>query len=149
MKNIDHHDNVRPLRPPPPPKKFNVRDPETIVRLAYCFTLVSFTVIWLAEGTLDPIGIGVGFAAVAIAASRQDEPPAWLGGHHRFTLRTIVIAAVVWTLASLLTFAPQLREPVKWTFGTAVWLWVMVRSGVGLWRAVKRRPQPDPLTLLI
>jgi uncharacterized membrane protein len=141
--------NVRPLRPPPPKKAFDLRDPETLARTVYATALGAFVILWLGKGPVDMIGLGLGVAALAIAVSKRDEATPWLRTHHEFVLRTIVIGGAVWTLAALLYIIPFIGGVFIAGIHIATLLWVLARCVFGFMKLASRKAIANPTTLLI
>ncbi|MGE0828199.1 MAG: hypothetical protein AB7O04_02475 [Hyphomonadaceae bacterium] len=150
-------DNVTPFRrrpPPPKPQKGNpLKSHRGKVILVHALTLIAFG-IYVAARFMDPrsfvgfIGLAFGIAAVAIAASNRMEGMPWAMTHHEQALRTIVIGAAVWTIASLLLFLPMLGVATLW-IQALVALWVLIRACAGLVLAALRRPVFNAKGLLL
>jgi uncharacterized membrane protein len=151
-------ENVRPLRPTPPQKKgFDARDPENLAKINYGLAMAAFAITWAFGSPLDLIGLGIGVAAVAIAASKREEGVSWLRSHHEFVLRTVIIGGVAWTLLSLVGWIfgalPLIGGMIKFVAYVVgqplIVLWVVVRSVVGFARLQGRKPNPNPVSLLL
>ncbi|NDC58393.1 MAG: hypothetical protein EBZ50_06140 [Alphaproteobacteria bacterium] len=138
--------NVTPFPGPrrPPPKPADPRGPAFAV---YGLGLLSFGLLISGRPFADLLGFACGFAAVAIAAGRREEGPAWLRSHYEFGLRTLVITGAIWTLASLATFVPLLIAPV-WIAKLALGAWLVLRTLYGLVQTSRRKIIANPKTPL-
>jgi uncharacterized membrane protein len=149
------NDNVTPLRRPQKPKKpaFDVRDPRSQVRLVYGLTIGSFAIMLLGTQFVAWIGMGLGVAALMISVSKRDEGVFWARSHFEFALRTLIIAAVGWTILSILGLVigiiPFIGKPIIFLAKAAVLVWVAVRSGFGFLRAHDTKVIENPVSWLI
>jgi uncharacterized membrane protein len=150
-------DNVTPFRPrraPPRPNPGNpLKSHRGKVLIVHGLTIAAFAVFAVADlfvrgSPLGFLGLAIAIAAVAIAASNRHEGMPWAMTHHEFALRTIVIGAVVSTLASLVSFIPGMATPAFWIL-VAVALWVLIRAAAGVVFAILRKPMPRPTGLLL
>ncbi len=142
--------NITPMRPPPPKKPlFDVRDPKQQAFLVYGLMVTAFGINWAGNQFVNWIGLGLGVAALAIAASKRDEGPFWARSHFEFALRTIIIGAVAWTIVSIIGIIPILGWLIAWIFKPVVMIWVVVRSAVGFLRASETKVIENPVTWLI
>ncbi len=142
--------NVTPLRPPPAKKPlFDVRDPKSLTLLVYGLMVTAFGISWLGNEFVRWIGIGLGVAALMIAASKRDEGPFWTRSHFEFALRTLIIGGAVWTIASLIGVIPFIGWLVAWVAKPIVLIWVTVRASVGFLRASDTKVITNPVTWLI
>ncbi|MDX2235179.1 MAG: hypothetical protein NW200_11845 [Hyphomonadaceae bacterium] len=147
---MSESDNVTPLRPPEPRKPlFDVRDPKSQTILVYALTVMAFGINWIGNQFVAWIGLGLGVAALAIAASKRDEGPFWARSHFEFALRTIIIAAVAWTIVSIIGVIPILGWIIAWLVKPIVMIWVVVRAAVGFLRASETKVIDNPVTWLI
>lgn len=149
---MDRRDNVTPFRPrrPNQPQRpgFDLQRPQHKVFLVHALTLATFAVYGFFTTPITYLGLGLGVAAVAIAASNRAQGMPWAATHHEFALRTVLIAGAVWMLSGLLLILPGAGAVV---FGVQ-WVtlaWVAVRVAAGFIRALLRRPTPNPRTPLI
>ena len=135
-------DNVTPFRPrkPPPRPKGNGLGLTTHrgkAVLAQLLTLLCFAASFLLNAPpWSYIGLAIGVAGCAIAASNRFDAMPWAKTHHEHVMRTIIIGASIWTLASLFLLIPLLPQgPIMtgifWT-QIAILIWVAIRAGVGL-----------------
>jgi uncharacterized membrane protein len=149
------NDNVTPLRRPQQPKKpmFDVRDPRSQVQLVHALTIGSFAIMLLGTQFVDWIGMGLGVAALMISVSKRDEGVFWARSHFEFALRTLIIAAVGWTLLSLfgivIGIIPLVGPFVVFAAKAVVLVWVVVRSGFGFLRASDTKIIDNPVSWLI
>lgn len=148
--------NVTPLRrPKPKPQKpvFDVRDPKSQVVLVYGLSIASFAIMLFGNQFVDWIGMGLGFAALVVSASKRDEGVFWARSHFEFALRTLIIAAVGWLLISMLGLVlgliPFLGPAVLFLAKAVIFVWVALRSGVGFVKASKTKVIDNPVTWLI
>ncbi|MGE3248978.1 MAG: hypothetical protein AB7J28_01465 [Hyphomonadaceae bacterium] len=144
-------DNVTPFRrrPKPRPEPSNpLRSHRGKVLLVHALTLTAFAIYFLLTTPWTYIGLALGIAAVAIAASNRHEGMPWALTHHEQATRTIIIGAVAWTLGSLLAFIPGLGVATPWIH-IIVALWVGLRALIGFVLAGLRRPVPNPRGFLI
>jgi len=116
--------------------------------LVYVMGVTSFGLFMSGRPYADLVGMAVGVAAVAIAAGKREDGPAWVRSHYDFALRTIVIAAATVTLLSLVTFLPVLIL-AAWFAKLAVGVWLLVRCLVGIFQALRLKPIRDSRTLLL
>jgi uncharacterized membrane protein len=146
-------DNVTPIRPPAPKKPaFDVRDPRHQTFLVYGLTVLAFATNLAPGGQfVGWISLGLGAAALVIAASKRDEGAFWARSHFEFALRTIIIASVAWMIVSLLFWIiPFIGGPLAaWLVKPAIFIWVLVRSAVGFLRAGETKAIANPVTWLI
>lgn len=117
--------------------------------LAQLLTLGCFGLSFLLPAPpLSYIGLAIGVAGVAIAASNRLDAMPWAQTHHEHVLRSILIGACVWTLGSLMAMFGLTRAYVIWVY-LAVLLWIAIRAGVGLVLAILRKPIPHPKGMLL
>lgn len=140
----------RPRKPAPPPKKpgLDLQRPQHKVVLVYALTAGAFLFYWLTVPPISYMGLALGVAAVAIAASNREEGMPWARTHHEFALRTVLIGGAVWVLAALVMWIPVVST-VAFFVQLAALAWVGVRVVAGLIRAAQRKPTPNPRTLLL
>ena len=148
------NDNVTPFKRPKPKKPmFDVRDPRSQVQLVHGLTIGSFAIMLLGTQFVDWIGMGLGVAALMISVSKRDEGVFWARSHFEFALRTLIIAAVGWTLLSLfgivIGIIPLVGPIVVFLAKAAVLVWVMVRSGFAFLRASDTKIIENPVSWLI
>lgn len=142
--------NVTPLRPPAPKQPmFDVRDPKSLTFLVYALMVMAFGISWLGNQFVTWIGLGLGVAALMIAASKRDEGPFWTRSHFEFALRTLIIGGAVWTIASLIGVIPLIGWVVAWIAKPIVLIWVLVRAAVGFLKASDTKVIANPVTWLI
>jgi uncharacterized membrane protein len=147
-------DNVtpfRPRRPPPRPKSkgLGLTTHRGKAVLAQLLTLICFAASFLLPSPpWSYIGLAIGVAGVAIAASNRYDAMPWAKTHHEHVLRTIIIGAAIWTLGSLLLMFPLTGAATIWVY-LVVLVWVAIRAGIGLVLAVLRKPIPHPKGILI
>lgn len=148
------NNNVTPFRPRPPEKQpdrrpSNIKDPHIQAMLVHALSVASFAILFFTWGELfNLLGIGIGFAALAIAASRRTEAPSWAATHHEFGLRTVLIGGIVWMLSSLLAIVPALGGLLVWAVHIGVLGWAGLRSGFAILRARERAPMVRPRSFL-
>lgn len=151
-------ENVTPFRRPEKPKApkkpaFDVRDPKSQVQLVHGLTIGSFAIMLLNAPFVDWIGLGLGAAALVIAVSKRDEGVFWARSHFEFALRTLIIAAVGWTLLTLIGLVIGLIPfvgPMAVLAGRFVIAgWVVIRSAFGFLRASSTKVIDNPITWLI
>lgn len=146
-------DNVTPFRPRrapnPPPGSTGPgwKTPRGLALIGHGLTLATFMTYFFGSGAVDYVALGLGVAALAIAASRREEGMPWARTHHEFTLRTLIGGGAIWLLALLSSAIPGVGAYASYGL-LAVLIWVAVRSIVGAVRAVLRRPIPSPTTPL-
>lgn len=88
--------------------------------------------------------IGVSsLVAVVIAYARRDSAPHWLQSHYTFQIKSFW-AALVAIVACTLMVVSVILSPVGLLGYAAIWLWMLVRSVVGLVRLLDGRGHPDP-----
>lgn len=147
---MDGDNNVTPLKPPPAKKPFfDVRDPKQQTFLVYGLMVLAFGINWAGDALVDWIGFGFGVAALAIAASKRDEGPFWARSHFEFVLRTIIIGAVIWAIASIIGIVPLIGWGIAWLVKPAIMIWVIVRAAVGFLRASETKAIQHPETWLV
>jgi uncharacterized membrane protein len=103
-------------------------------------------------GPLIYLGLILGVAGAAIAASNRDEAMPWARTHHEHALRTIIFGAVTWTLIGLPALFPTLPAQVFvgiFYLKLAILIWVAIRAGIGLVLAILRKPIPHPKGILL
>lgn len=151
MARPDNVTPFRPRRPPPRPSgntSFGMATHRGRAVLAQAMTLAAFVLSFVFPAPpLSLIGLAIGVAALFIAASHRQGGMPWAQTHHEHALRTIVIGASVWTLASLLSFFGPLGIATPFIY-LAVMIWAAVRAGVGLALAIMRRPIWRPTGIL-
>lgn len=81
--------------------------------------------------------------AVILAYARKDAAPGWLHSHYVFQIRTFWVA-VIGILASSLLVATVILSPFGLLGFGLIWLWVLIRSVIGLIRLIDRRGNADP-----
>lgn len=81
--------------------------------------------------------------ATIIAYARKDAAPGWLHSHYVFQIRTFW-AAVIGILACSLLVATVILSPFGLLGFGLIWLWVLVRSIIGLIRLIDGRGNADP-----
>lgn len=148
---MPERDNVTPFRRPskPRPERSNpLKSHRGKVVLVHALTLAAFAAYYFLQAPLTYLGLALGIAAVAIAASNRHEGMPWALTHHEQATRTIIIGAAVWTLGSLLSFIPGAGVATPWVQLIAA-IWVALRAAIGLALAGLRRPVPNPRGLLI
>lgn len=150
----DHKDNVTPFRRPPAPapdrRQGSLKDPHAQAILVHALALACFALFFLTDGELfDFLAIGVGFAALAIAASKRDTPPGWAATHHEFTLRTMLIGGTAWLVTTIVGIVPLVGGLAAWIAQIAIVAWAGVRSGFAVVRARDRAPMPRPRSLFL
>lgn len=123
-------------------------DPRTQVIVVYAMGVVSFGLFMSGRGFLDLLAMGLGVAAVIIAASKRDEGVPWARSHFTFALRTLVIAGALWTLLSL-SMILIITIPFVWFAKWALGVWLVVRAAVGIVRALERKGIANPETMLV
>ena len=147
----DNRSNVTPFRRARPQRPRG-GDPLKSHRgkavIVHALTLATFAIYMFTSGPLTFLGLALGIAAVAIAASNRHEGMPWAMTHHEQALRTIVLGAAIWTLASLLTFLPALGVATPWIH-IAVAIWAGLRAAIGLVMAGLRRAMPNPKGFLV
>jgi uncharacterized membrane protein len=141
-------DNVSRFPTPRRSGGFNFRQPKAQVLGMYGLGIAAFFTLRWGGGLVDFLGIGLAVAAVAIAASKRDEPPAWAATHHEFGLRTLVIAGAAWVLFGL-TKVLTITIPIVNLIEYVILLWLLVRSVVGSVRALDERRVEKPDSLLL
>jgi uncharacterized membrane protein len=146
--------NVTPLRRPKPKKPlFDARDPKSQVQLVYGLSIAAFAIMWLGTQFVDWIGMGCGVAALVISVSKRDEGVFWARSHFEFALRTVIIAAVGWTVISLaglvVGLIPFIGGLTIFIAKAAVLAWVALRSGFGFLKASDTKVIANPVSWLI
>ncbi|WP_339737568.1 hypothetical protein [uncultured Maricaulis sp.] len=81
--------------------------------------------------------------AVIIAYARKDTAPGWLNTHYVFQIRTFWVA-IFGIIASTGLIMTLILSPFGFLGFGLVWLWVLIRSIVGLIRLVDGRGNGDP-----
>lgn len=151
-------ENVTPFRRPEKPKApkkpaFDVRDPKSQVQLVHGLTIGSFAIMLLNAPFVDWIGLGLGAAALVIAVSKRDEGVFWARSHFEFALRTLIIAAVGWTVLTLIGFVigliPFVGPMAVLAARVVIVGWVVIRSAFGFLRASSTKVIDNPITWLI
>lgn len=148
--------NVTPFRPrpkTPPPRGsrgFDPQRPQHKVLLMHGLTAVAFLLNWWLAFPLSLLGLGAGIGAVAIAQSNRREGMPWAQTHHEFGVRTLLLGAAVWVVAGLFVMLPipGVATAVE-LVQLVVLVWVLARTAMGVWRALNRKPTPNPLTPLV
>jgi|688.fasta_scaffold865117_2 uncharacterized membrane protein len=145
--------NITPFRrrPQPPklqgPRGFDPQRPQHKALLMHALTAAAFLINWAAPFPGSLIGLGAGIGAVAIAQSNRREGMPWAQTHHEFGIRTLLLGAAVWVVSGLLIMAPAPGVATAVSFiQLLVLAWVLARAAVGFWRALNRKPTPNPLT---
>ena len=88
--------------------------------------------------------IGVSsLVAVIIAYARRDSAPHWLQSHYTYQIKSFW-AAIVGIVASTVMIFTVILSPFGVLGFALIWVWMLVRSGVGLYRLVDGRGNPDP-----
>lgn len=88
--------------------------------------------------------IGVSsLVAVVIAYARRDGAPHWLQSHFTYQIKTFW-AAIVGIVACTLMVFTVILSPFGLLGFALIWLWILVRSIIGLYRVVEGRGNPDP-----
>lgn len=146
-------DNITPLRPRRPPprterKLIDLNRPQHKVLLTHALVWATFVLHFVLSFPLELIGLAAAIAAIAIATSNRYDGMPWARTHHEFALRTLLIGGAIWIISGMMGFIPFIGLLVLLTH-FAVLGWVSVRCAVGLWRAGKRKPTPNPRTMLI
>lgn len=143
--------NVTPLNPKPRgvggPSAW--QDPRTQTLAMYGLGAATFLLFVLGGGLVDFLAMGLGVAVVVICISKRDDAPAWARSHFEFTLRSMIIAGAVWTLASLFGVLPLIGGLVAFPVKLAVGAWLLARCAVGAWKANDRKLLENPTTLLL
>jgi uncharacterized membrane protein len=151
-------DNVTPFRPRRPPAKpsgggLGLTTHRGKAVLAQALALGAFAAAFgLNIGPLAYVGLILGVAGAAIAASNREEAMPWARTHHEHALRTIIFGAVAWTLITLPGLLPGLPPQVSLAIfyaQIAIVVWVAIRAGVGLVLAAMRKPIPHPQGILL
>jgi uncharacterized membrane protein len=148
-------DNVTPFRRPPQPKEpdrrqGSLKDPHSQAMLVHALTIASFVIFFVTDGELfDLLALALGFAALAIAASKRNTPPSWAATHHEFALRTVMLGGAVWIASTILGIIPAVGGLAAWGVQIAVLAWAGVRCLMGLLRARERAPMVRPRSLFL
>lgn len=88
--------------------------------------------------------IGVSsLVAVIIAYARRDSAPHWLQSHYTYQIKSFW-AAIVGIVASTVMIFTVILSPFGVLGFALIWVWMLVRSAVGLYRLVDGRGNPDP-----
>ena len=87
------------------------------------------------------IGVTSIIAAI-IAYARKDTAPAWLHSHYVYLIRTFW-AALFGIIACTILVATVILSPLGFLGFGLVWLWVLVRSIIGLIRLINGDAQSD------
>lgn len=88
--------------------------------------------------------IGVSsLVAVIIAYARRDSAPHWLQSHYTFQIKSFW-AALVAIVACTLMVVSVILSPIGLLGYAVIWLWMLVRSVIGLVRLLDGRGHPDP-----
>ena len=148
LNNVTPFKRVKEKKP-----LFDPRDPKAQVSLVYGLSILSFAIMLFGNQFVDWIGMGLGVAALVVSASKRDEGVFWARSHFEFALRTLIIAAVGWTLLSILgivlMFIPFVGAIALFLAKAAVLVWVAVRSGFGFLKASDTKVIDNPVTWLI
>ncbi len=81
--------------------------------------------------------------AVVIAYARRDAAPNWLQSHYTYQIKSFWAALVAVVACTVMIFSVVL-SPIGLLGLALVWIWMAVRSVMGLVRLVDGRGQPDP-----
>jgi uncharacterized membrane protein len=113
-------------------------------------TAAAFLLNFFLAFPFSLIGLAAGIAAVAIAQSNRRDGMPWAQTHHEFGVRTLLLGAAVWVVVGLLVMLPLpgVAAAVQ-VVQLVVLVWVLIRTAAGVWRALNRKPTPNPLTPLI
>lgn len=106
------------------------RDERLMAGLGYCLMLIG-----------NIIGVTSIIAAI-IAYARKDTAPAWLHSHYVYLIRTFW-AALFGIIACTILVATVILSPFGLLGFSLVWLWVLVRSIIGLIRLINGDAQSD------
>jgi uncharacterized membrane protein len=88
--------------------------------------------------------IGVSsLVAVIIAYARRDAAPHWLQSHYTYQIKSFWAALVGLVACTLMVFTVIL-SPFGLIGFALIWVWMLVRSIVGLMRLLDNRGHPDP-----
>ena len=93
------------------------------------------------------IGNIIGFTSiigVIIAYVRREQAPAWLQSHYTFQIRTFWVALIGMIISTVLTIVL-----IGFVGFLLVWLWLLIRSVVGLLKVIDKQPISDPRTFWI
>jgi uncharacterized membrane protein len=151
-------DNVTPFRPRRPPPKMQrsgnpLKSHRGKVLFVHAMTLAAFLCyaasrFYLGGGSIvSYVGLGFGIAAAAVAATNRREGMPWAVTHHEHALRTVVIGAASWMLASLLLFLPMVGAVVFYIM-IGIAIWTLVRASVDFVLGIMRKPIPNPKSFL-
>lgn len=81
--------------------------------------------------------------AVIIAYARRDAAPHWLQSHYTYQIKSFW-AALVGVVACSVLMVTVVLAPLGLLGLALVWIWMAVRSVMGLIRVIDGRGQPDP-----
>jgi uncharacterized membrane protein len=145
------NDNVTRFRPRQPDRRQgSFKDPDKQAMLTHGLAVACFGLFFFTAGELfDFLALGVGFAGLAIAASKRTDPPGWAATHHEFALRTILVGGAAWIATTIIGIVPVLGGLIAWAAQIAILCWAGLRTAVGVVRARDRAPMPRPRTLLV
>ena len=88
--------------------------------------------------------IGVSsLVAVIIAYARRDSAPHWLQSHYTYQIKSFW-AAIVGIVACTVMVLTVILSPFGLIGFALIWVWMLVRSIVGLVRLIDGRGHPDP-----
>jgi uncharacterized membrane protein len=107
------------------------RDERLMAGLGYVLILVG-----------NIVGVTSLLAAI-IAYARKDAAPGWLYSHYVFQIRTFW-AALIGIIVCSLMIATVILSPFGLLGFALIWLWVLIRSVIGLIRLVDGRGNADP-----
>jgi uncharacterized membrane protein len=144
--------NVTPFRRPPAPdrRQGSLKDPHAQAMLVHGLAIACFVLFFLTSGELfDFLAIGIGFAALAIAASKRDDPPGWAATHHEFSLRTMLIGGAIWLVSAIVGIVPVLGDLAAWILQLAIVVWAGLRGGFAILRARERAPMVRPRSFFL
>jgi uncharacterized membrane protein len=145
------NDNVTRFRPRQPDRRpGSFKDPDRQAMLTHGLAIACFLLFFFTSGELfDFLALGVGFAGLAIAASKRNDPPGWAASHHEFALRTILIGGAVWMVTTIIAIVPVFGGLAAWAGQIAIIAWAGLRAAVGIVRARDRAPIARPKSLFI
>ena len=81
--------------------------------------------------------------AVIIAYARRDSAPHWLQSHYTYQIKSFW-AAIVGIVACTVMVLTVILSPFGLIGFALIWVWMLVRSIVGLVRLIDGRGHPDP-----
>ena len=108
------------------------RDERLLVGLTYVLFLIGNII-----GVTSIIG-------VVIAYVRRENAPAWLQSHYTFQIRTFWVSLIGVVVFGILTLIL-----IGFVGLLVVWLWLLIRSVVGLLRVIERQQIDDPRSFWI